>query len=202
MPESLTPWSIRGQYFENCNCDVVCPCEVSPLGPLKARPDRGVCDVVLAFHLDDGRFGEVRLGGLNVILAIHTPGVMAEGNWTGAPYLDERASPEQRQALGAIFGGAVGGPLARLAPLIAELADLYGDLSRITTWWWGQNFFPRGFPYFLSLYLGPLALTIAAVGAGTRAPSTGRLVLLGLAGVVIALGRWAGLAKTECGLHL
>jgi hypothetical protein len=120
MPKTVTRWSIRGQYFENCNCDVVCPCEVSALGPLKAKPDRGVCDVILAFHLDEGWFGDVRLGGLNVILAVHTPGAMAEGNWTGAPYLDERASPEQRQALGAIFSGAVGGPLAKLAPLITE----------------------------------------------------------------------------------
>lgn len=113
-------WSIRGEYFENCNCDVVCPCEVSPQGPLKARPDRGACDVVLAFHVDEGRFGDTDLAGLNVVLAIHTPGVMAEGNWTGAPYLDARASAEQRQALGAIFGGSAGGPLAALGPFITE----------------------------------------------------------------------------------
>jgi hypothetical protein len=55
-----------------------------------------------------------------VVLAIHAPGVMAEGNWTGAPYLDAKASPPQREALGAIFGGGAGGPLAALAPLITE----------------------------------------------------------------------------------
>lgn len=116
---ATTPrWTISGEYFENCNCDVVCPCEVSSRGPLNARPDQGFCDVLLVFHLEDGRFGETSLAGLNVLLAIHTPGVMSEGGWTGAPYLDDRASAEQRQALGAIFSGAAGGPLSALAPLI------------------------------------------------------------------------------------
>ena len=119
MTSAPPPWHLTGEYFENCNCDVVCPCEVSPRGPLKAKPTHGVCDVLLAFHVDRGTFGATRLDGLNVLLALHTPGAMAEGNWTAAPYLDERASAEQRQALGAIFGGAAGGPLAALAPLIA-----------------------------------------------------------------------------------
>ncbi len=121
---ATTPrWEISGEYFENCNCDVVCPCEVSPKGPLKAKPTHGVCDVLMAFHLNDGKFGATSLAGLNVLLAIHTPGPMVEGNWTAAPYLDERASSEQRQALGAIFGGAAGGPLAALGPLIKQLRE-------------------------------------------------------------------------------
>ena len=111
-------WTISGEYFENCNCDVVCPCEISPKGGLRATPTRGECDVFLAFHINEGHYGDVDLAGLNIVLVIHTPGPMAEGNWTGAPYLDEKASPEQRQALGAIFGGAAGGPPGALAPLI------------------------------------------------------------------------------------
>lgn len=111
-------WEIYGEYFENCSCDVVCPCEVSPLGPMQARPDQGHCNVYLAFHLNRGRFGSVDLAGLNVVLAIHTPGPMAEGNWTVAAYLDARASAEQQQALGAIFSGGVGGPLAAVVPLV------------------------------------------------------------------------------------
>ena len=43
---------------------------------------------------------------------------MANGNWTAGVYLDERANPDQQQALGAIFGGQAGGPMAALAPLI------------------------------------------------------------------------------------
>lgn len=111
-------WSIDAEYFENCNCDVVCPCEISALGFLQARPDQGHCDVFLMFHINAGKFGEVQLDDLNVMLAARAPGPMIEGNWTAAVYLDESASGEQQQALGAIFGGAAGGPMAGLAPLI------------------------------------------------------------------------------------
>lgn len=43
---------------------------------------------------------------------------MAEGNWTTAVYLDEKASSTQQEALGTIFGGAAGGPPSALVPLI------------------------------------------------------------------------------------
>ena len=111
-------WSIDAEYFENCNCDVVCPCEISALGFLQARPDQGHCDVFLMFHINTGTFGEVQLDDLNVMLAARAPGPMIEGNWTAAIYLDERATGEQQQALGAIFGGAAGGPMSALVPLI------------------------------------------------------------------------------------
>ena len=119
--QTTTRWQLRGEYFENCNCDVVCPCEISPKGGLQARPTQGVCDVFFAFPTDEGGFGDVMLDGLNVVLAVHTPGPMAEGGWTAAPYLDARASPEQQEALGAIFGGAAGGPPGALVPLIGDL---------------------------------------------------------------------------------
>jgi hypothetical protein len=46
---------------------------------------------------------------------------MAQGNWSVALYLDERADEQQRQALQSIFTGAVGGPLATLTPLISTV---------------------------------------------------------------------------------
>src|SRR5919205_3984589 len=120
MTATTSRWEVTGEYFENCNCDVVCPCEISPKGFLQAQPDRGACDVLLVFHVNQGRYGDTDLAGGNLILAAHAPGVMAEGNWTVAVYLDARASPQQQEALGAIFGGAAGGPLAALAPLIGR----------------------------------------------------------------------------------
>jgi len=114
-----TNWQLSGDYFENCNCSVVCPCLISPAPPLTSRPTEGVCDVALAFHIDKGNYGTVALDGLNLALIAHTPGPMADGNWTIAIYIDERASDEQAAALGAVFGGAEGGPMAAFAPLIA-----------------------------------------------------------------------------------
>jgi hypothetical protein len=114
-----TGWQLSGDYFENCNCNVVCPCLISPARPLTAQPTQGVCDVALAFHIDRGSYGEVALDGLNLALIAHTPGPMADGNWAVAVYIDERANDQQAEALGAIFGGAEGGPMANFAPLIA-----------------------------------------------------------------------------------
>jgi hypothetical protein len=50
----------------------------------------------------------VTLDGLNVALAIHTPGPMGEGNWAVGAYIDERADEKQTEALGA-FRRAYGG---------------------------------------------------------------------------------------------
>jgi hypothetical protein len=115
-----TQWQLSGEYFENCNCDVVCPCLVSTNAPLTSRPSQGTCDVVLAFHIEKGNYGGVSLDGLNVALAVHAPGPMAEGNLAAAAYIDERADEQQTAALGAIFTGAEGGPMAAFAPLITQ----------------------------------------------------------------------------------
>ncbi len=116
MVSSPTPWQLTGDYFENCNCQFVCPC---PTSDLKATPTEGHCDVPLAFHIDRGRFGETDLDGLTAVVVIYAPGPMIQGNWSVAAYIDERANEAQRQALGAIFSGTAGGPLAALAPLIS-----------------------------------------------------------------------------------
>jgi len=115
-----TNWQISGDYFENCNCDVLCPCLVSTAAPLTSKPSQGVCDVALAIHIDQGRYGEVSLDGLNAVVAVHTPGPMANGNWTIAAYVDERADDQQTEAIGAILSGSVGGPMAMFAPLISN----------------------------------------------------------------------------------
>jgi len=113
-------WEFSGDYFENCNCDVVCPCLVSKAAPLTARPTEGVCNVPIAFHIDSGKYGDVALNGLNVVLAVHTPGPMGEGNWSVAAYIDERADDRQTEALGVIFTGVAGGPMEAFAPLIGN----------------------------------------------------------------------------------
>jgi hypothetical protein len=115
----VATWQLTGEYFENCNCDVVCPCFASSVAPLTSRPSRGACDVALIFHIDKGTYGDLALDGLNVAVIIHTPGPMADGNWTAAAYIDYRADDLQTTALGAIFTGAEGGPMAAFAPLIA-----------------------------------------------------------------------------------
>jgi len=110
-------WHLKGAYFENCNCQILCPC-VLPVPP--GTPTEGHCDVGLAFHIEGGAFNQVSLAGLNFVVAAHTPGIMGAGNWTTAFYVDERASEDQRHAIGRILSGEIGGPMVRWMSLTRD----------------------------------------------------------------------------------
>ncbi len=98
---------------------------------------------------------------------------------------------------GAGFEGAValGNALHPVALLQTVLPNLFGALSRPVEAWWGGRFFTKGFPYFLSLYLGPLTLALAVAGARALDRKT-RAVILVLAALAVwyALGIHGGLA--------
>ena len=108
-------WQLKGSYFETCNCNVACPCVF--LSP----PTEGECRVLVAWHVDQGKDGEVDLSGLNVAMAIHSPGHMMATKWRAALYLDERASQTQKDALTRIFAGQAGGHPEALASFIDDV---------------------------------------------------------------------------------
>ena len=110
-------WRLDGTYFENCNCDVLCPCGASSF-LLPADQER--CRVVLVFHVDDGEIDGLDVSGLSLALLADTPGMMIEGNWRVGVFMDANASQQQAEALGAVFSGQKGGPMANFAPLIGE----------------------------------------------------------------------------------
>ncbi len=109
-------WKISGDYFEACNCDIICACLV------QSPPQRGRCDAALAFHIQEGYYGSVDLAGLNtvVVVSFPGPGKMRDGNWTAALYVDERANEQQQEALSAIFSGRAGGPMQLVSGLISK----------------------------------------------------------------------------------
>jgi hypothetical protein len=115
-------WELRGTYFENCTCDGACPCTASSL---QWPANKDFCEVMFAFHVDSGKIDGTAVEDLSVVLLVHVPQAqLREGNWTVGLYVDERASAEQTEMLGAVFGGQLGGPVAALAPLIGEVAGL------------------------------------------------------------------------------
>jgi len=108
-------WNLKGQFFEACNCEAACPCVF--LSP----PTEDDCTLLVGWHINDGEFEGTRLDGLNIAMAVHSPGHMAQVKWQAALYIDDRASEAQGQALGAIFSGQAGGHPARLAGHIGEV---------------------------------------------------------------------------------
>jgi len=72
-------WRLSGEYLENCNCEVLCPCLLP--GVLQ-DPIEGHCDMAFAFHIEEGEFDGVNLNDLNFVVVMYTPGKMSNPDWT------------------------------------------------------------------------------------------------------------------------
>src|SRR5262245_32839010 len=108
-------WQISGKYHETCSCDYLCPCII---GQMAVEPTKGSCTFAMAFQIERGSFDNVTLDGLGFIVLGYTPEAMAKGNWSVGLIVDDRAKPEQRDAIGAITSGTAGGPMAMLGGLV------------------------------------------------------------------------------------
>jgi hypothetical protein len=80
--------------------------------------------VVFIFHVDSGEVDGTDVSGLTVGVLADTPQVMAEGNWRVGVFMDEAASQEQAEKLGAVFSGQLGGPPEVLASLMGEMLGM------------------------------------------------------------------------------
>jgi hypothetical protein len=114
-------WTIEGTYFETCNCDFVCPCSVTSFA-VGGTEDR--CRVILNYHVERGQVDGVDVGGRSVSVVADAPPNMMEGHWRVGVIIDDKASKEQVDKLAGVFSGAVGGPMAALAPLIGEVLGI------------------------------------------------------------------------------
>ena len=96
---TITPWTLKGREFANCNCSYGCPCQFNAL------PTHGFCCAVAGFQIDSGRFGDVPLDGLRAAGIYQWPGPVHLGNGTMQLIVDERADAAQRDALTRIMMG-------------------------------------------------------------------------------------------------
>ena len=110
-------WRLGGDYFEGCNCDIVCPCSFFQ------DPDEGSCYVTCAWHIQNGVYDDnTTLDNLNVAAIFNSPGNMVTGpKWKAALYIDERATQEQKNAIIKIYSGQAGGFFAAASNLIGEM---------------------------------------------------------------------------------
>ena len=114
-------WNVSGQYYETCNCTFVCPCVP---GQMAITPTHGACYFAMGFRIEHGRYGDVPLDGIGFVVLGHTPEAMNKGNWTVGLIVDERASPQQREAITGIASGQAGGPMAALSGLVGKFAGV------------------------------------------------------------------------------
>jgi hypothetical protein len=106
---------MKGDALGSCSCDWGCPCNFD------APPTKGWCEGGYVFHINEGHLDDTSLVGLTVGFLAHSPAALHLGNVTGYLLVDEKATADQRAALGRIFGGELGGPFAVLASLLVKL---------------------------------------------------------------------------------
>ena len=108
-------YQLEGSILEVCNCNVLCPCWIGE------DPDNGSCDSVLAYHFDSGNIEGVDVAGLTLGLVAHIPGNVLKGNFRVVMVVDEKATPQQEEAILKAYRGCLGGPLEDMSKLIGEV---------------------------------------------------------------------------------
>ncbi len=104
----MIEWRIKGRELANCNCDYGCPCQFNAL------PTHGNCEAVVAFQIEEGHFGDVKLDGLRAAGVYCWPGPVHEGNGKMQLIVDVNANDAQRDALLKIMSGQETEPMTTM----------------------------------------------------------------------------------------
>ncbi len=98
---AAAPWRVVGQLEEACTCSAACPCWFG------SKPTKMTCGGGQFLFIEKGTYGSVALDGLAIGAMDESPagqGMMESfGKWNfNNVYIDDKAKPEQREALLAI----------------------------------------------------------------------------------------------------
>ena len=138
---AASDWRLEGEWIKNCTCAFGCPCDFNAL------PTQGYCKGMVGMRITKGHFEKTKLDGLVFAATVHFPGALHEGNGQLQPIIDERATPEQREALFNIMSGknSAEGTLFQIFSLIvtkmhdpAVCADRRSHSTRmgaLRVWW-------------------------------------------------------------------
>jgi hypothetical protein len=116
-----TNWTIKGRELVHCNCAYGCPCQFN------APPTHGDCHAVAMMQVEEGHHGDTRLDGLRFGMIAAWPGAIHEGGGQVVPIVDERATPEQREALLRIMSGEDTEPGATLFQVFSATFETVHD---------------------------------------------------------------------------
>ena len=130
-------WSMEGLEFTNCNCNWGCPCQFN------GTPTQGHCRAFIFMQINKGRFGDITLDGLQWGVLAAWPAAIHLGNGKFQAIIDERANPQQRQAIETVSHGGETEPgkliwqvfsttVTQLLPTLYKPIDLKIDYSART----------------------------------------------------------------------
>ena len=114
-------WTIRAREFGNCNCSYGCPCQFNGL------PTHGDCRAILAFEINSGNYGDVKLDGLKAASLFAWPGPVHKGHGESMFVIDSRADEAQRNALVRIMSGKDTEPGATHFNVFASMTETFHD---------------------------------------------------------------------------
>jgi hypothetical protein len=113
----MIPWEIEGTELISCNCSYGCPCQFS------ATPTHGFCEAMGAISISSGYYGDVHLDGVKIAVVFQWPGPIHEGKGKCQPVVDERTSPEQREAILKIMTGQDTEPFSTMFSVYASTLE-------------------------------------------------------------------------------
>lgn len=118
-------WRIKAKYYEACNCEYGCPCNMNGF------PTYGTCEGTVTFVVTEGEKDGVNLAGAKVASGVKWPGAIHEGNGSLVVFMD--ATEEQRGPLASILTAEDPGlPWEILAATITEIHGPFFETIEVT----------------------------------------------------------------------
>ena len=116
----MIPWELQAIELANCNCAYGCPCQFN------GYPTHGNCEAVVCSEITKGHYGDLSLDGLRFGAIFQWPRAKHEGDGKAQIFVDERASPAQREAILKIMSGQDTDPFATVFAVFAStLTEVY-----------------------------------------------------------------------------
>ena len=110
-----TSFKVKAMSFEACSCAHGCNCQFGGF------PNERKCEFLIGYEVIDGKFGDVDLNGVTLVVAAKYPNAIHQGNGNVALFVDDKATPEQVSAIATICSGAQGGmPWEAIASTVAK----------------------------------------------------------------------------------
>ncbi len=106
-----TPYSIKGEAFEACECQAPCPCVWTKDATF------GQCRGTLVWTVTQGTYAKTDLQGVIFALTVTKSAenmVRSLGKWEGVLYISDKANAEQRRAVEGFVKGKWGSAFVKL----------------------------------------------------------------------------------------